>query len=42
MLIQIRAWLPFYFFVVFVRGDFLGSWALLVAWWGGCFVRPEF
>ena len=42
MLIQIRAWLPLYFVVVFSRGDVLGSWTLPVAWRGDCFVRPEF
>ena len=35
MLIQIRAWLPLYFFVVFSRGDVLVSRAFPVAWWGG-------
>ena len=41
-LIQIRAWLPPFFVVVFGRGDVLGSWAFPVSWGGGCFGRPEF
>ena len=40
MLIQIRAWLPFFFFVMFSSGDVLELWVLPVARGGGCFGGP--
>ena len=33
---------PSILFVVFARGDVLGSWASPMAWGGGYLGRPEF